>query len=77
MAFSATALYLIASDGLHWRTLVASSLAGVATGASRYLFVGRPDPHIQGALQAQHDNEAEFNCFERTKSASAHGSVQF
>jgi hypothetical protein len=47
MAFAAIAVFLLTSDGFHWRAAVAGSIAGAAAGASRYLYAGRPDPRFE------------------------------
>jgi hypothetical protein len=61
MAFAVTTAYLLAFYGFHWRTAVAGAVAGVAAGASRFLYAGRPDPRLEAHLNAEHiaaSNEA-------------------
>ena len=48
MAFAAAAVYLVASIGFHWRALVAVAVAGLTTGASRYLYAGKRDAELTG-----------------------------
>ena len=47
MGFAVTAVYLLISNGFHWRAAVAGSVAGVAAGVSRYLYAGQPDPRLE------------------------------
>jgi hypothetical protein len=54
MAFAVTTAYLLAFYGFHWRTAVAGAVAGVAAGASRFLYAGRPDPRLEARLNAEH-----------------------
>jgi hypothetical protein len=49
MAFAVTAAGLLISSGVHWPALVALSLTGIATGASRYLYRGQTDPRLAAA----------------------------
>jgi hypothetical protein len=58
MSFAVVAVYLLIAGGFHWRAVVASSIATVATAASRYLFAGRPDPRLEEALK-QNDSESK------------------
>jgi hypothetical protein len=58
MAFSVTAVVLVIFSGFTWRALVAISLAGAAAGASRYLYAGRPDPRLEGAVKRDSNGDA-------------------
>lgn len=57
MVFAVTAVYLMASDGFHWRAGVALSVAAVAAAVSRLLYAGLPDPRLEASLDSEIANE--------------------